>query len=132
MSPDKPRRQQRVQGGSRSRINVRVTPSVYDELKWRAKLAGLSLPRYLVECGLRRHSGWSLLEQRFWTTEWEAVRSKLGRSGGALNQLAARTNSGQAVTDQQLAAALDYHTAAVNELREVLNAVDPRRSPTGQ
>nr|WP_091455035.1 hypothetical protein [Actinokineospora iranica] len=102
---------------------------MYDELKWRAKLAGLSLPRYLVECGLRRHGGWSLLEQRFWTAEWEAVRTKLGRSGGALNQLAARVNSGQPVTDQQLTAALDYHTAAVNELRDILETVAPRRSP---
>ena len=47
------RRQRRVEGGSSLRINVRTTTLTYARLYADSAVAGLSLPRYLVECALR-------------------------------------------------------------------------------
>jgi hypothetical protein len=121
------RRQRRVRGGAETRINIRTTVVVRAALTARAAVAGLSVPLYLIECGLREPDGWSLHQQRHWVAEWEAAAVKLSRSGSALNQLARQANSGHVVGQQQLQAALAYHQRVLNELRRSLDAVDPHR-----
>ncbi|MGX7829084.1 hypothetical protein ACTG9Q_28780 [Actinokineospora sp. 24-640] len=121
------RRQRRVRGGAETRINIRTTVMVRAALTVRAAVAGLSVPLYLVECGLREPDGWSLRQQRHWVAEWEAAAVKLSRSGSALNQLARQANSGHAVGRQQLQAALAYHQRVLDELHRVLGAVDQHR-----
>lgn len=121
------RRQRRVRGGAETRINIRTTVLVRAALEARAAVAGLSVPLYLVECGLREPHGWSLHQQRHWVAEWEAAAVKLSRSGSALNQLARQANSGHVVGQQQLQAALTYHQRVLDELHRVLGAVDRHR-----
>lgn len=121
------RRQRRVRGGAETRINIRTTVLVRAALEARAAVAGLSVPLYLVECGLREPDGWSLHQQRHWVAEWEAAAVKLSRSGSALNQLARQANSGHVVGEQQLQAALTYHQRVLDELHRVLGAVDQHR-----
>ncbi|WP_447006652.1 hypothetical protein ACRAKI_09320 [Saccharothrix isguenensis] len=121
------RRQRRVRGGAETRINIRTTIKVRAALAARAAVAGLSVPLYLVECGLREPDGWSLHQQRHWVAEWEAAAVKLSRSGSALNQLARQANSGHVVGQQQLQAALAYHQRVLDELHRVLAAVDQHR-----
>ncbi|OKI20821.1 hypothetical protein A6A25_37330 [Saccharothrix sp. CB00851] len=114
-------------GGAETRINVRTTIEVRAALAARAAVAGLSVPLYLVECGLREPDGWSLHQQRHWMAEWEAAAVKLSRSGSSLNQLARQANSGHVVGQQQLQAALNYHQQVLDELHQALDAVDPHR-----
>ncbi|WP_329793560.1 hypothetical protein V1227_17020 [Lentzea sp. DG1S-22] len=121
------RRQRRVRGGAETRINIRTSGLVRDALEARAVVAGLSVPLYLVECGLREPDGWSLRQQRHWVAEWEAAAVKLSRSGSALNQLARQANSDHVIGQQQLQAALTYHQRVLDELYRVLGAVDQRR-----
>jgi hypothetical protein len=121
------RRQRRVRGGAETRINIRTTVVVRAALTARAAVAGLSVPLYLIECGLREPDGWSLHQQRHWVAEWEAAAVKLSRSGSALNQLARQANSGYVVGQQQLQASLAYHKRVLDELHRVLGAVDQRR-----
>ena len=117
---DGQRRQRRVPGGSHLRIHVRVTVKVHEELKWRARLAGLSTPRYLVECGLRHQSGGTLHDRRLWLEHAEMAQGRLGRIGGILNQLAAAKHSGHSPAEPQLTAALDYLHETVTQLRRAL------------
>jgi len=121
------RQQRRVRGGAETRINIRTTVLVQAALEARAAVAGLSVPLYLVECGLREPDGWSLRQQRHWIAEWEAAAVKLSRSGSALDQLARQANSGHVVGQQQLQAALTYHQRVFDELYRVLGAVDQHR-----
>ncbi|MGX7823560.1 plasmid mobilization protein [Actinokineospora sp. 24-640] len=117
---DGPRRQRRVPGGAPQRVYVRVTTQVHQELVWRAKLVGLSVPRYLVECGLRHQDGGSLHDRRLWLEHAETAQARLGRVGGLLNQLAAGMHSGRPPTDPQLTAALAYVQETATLLRAAL------------
>jgi hypothetical protein len=117
---DGQRRQRRVPGGAHLRIYVRVTGKVHQELKWRAKLAGLSVPRYLVESGLRHQGGGSLYDRRLWLEHAETAQGRLGRIGGLLNQLAAANHSGYPPTEPQLTAALDYLNETLTHLHNAL------------
>lgn len=126
------RRQRRQPGGSPQRINIRTTTLVYAVLHARAAVAGLSLPRYLVESGLREASGsWSLRQQRWWAERLDVVEVRLIRIGTNLNQIAARLHA-TGEPDAGTAAALDYLTATLARHREILDALDPaaeRRRP---
>ncbi|QFZ17711.1 hypothetical protein [Saccharothrix syringae] len=116
-----------MRGGAETRINIRTTVMVRAALEVRAAVARLSVPLYLVECGLREPDGWSLHQQRYWVAEWEAAAVKLSRSGSALKQLARQADSGHVVDQQQLQAALTYHQRVLDELHRVLDAVDRHR-----
>ncbi|MEU4803069.1 hypothetical protein [Actinosynnema sp. NPDC023587] len=128
MTQRKARRQRRVRGGSPVSIHVRTTEITYAALVIRAALAKLSVPRYLVESGLRdTTTGWSLREQRWWAERLDTVETRLIRIGTNLNQVAAASNStGQ--PPQGLPAALDYLAATLDWLRTVLEAIDPADS----
>lgn len=121
----KTRRQRRVRGGSPLRINVRTTPTTYARLVAGAAVAGLSVPRFLVESALRRSSGgWSLREQRWWAERLDVVETRLIRISTNLNQMAAATNSTGELPDT-LAGALRYLESTLDRHREVLAAIDP-------
>jgi hypothetical protein len=129
----KPRRQRRVAGGSRQRINVRITTETYARLVMGAAVAGLSLPRFLIESTLREsRDAWSLREQRWWAERIDTVETRLMRVGVNLNQMAAATNVTGELPDA-LAGALAYVEETLRRHREVLDAIDPsdrsRRGP---
>ncbi|MBE1573874.1 MobC family plasmid mobilization relaxosome protein [Amycolatopsis japonica] len=119
------RRQRRVPGGSQKRINCRTTEHTYQRLEKRAEAAGLSLPRYLIESGLRDEAGqWSLRQQRWWAERLDVVETRLIRIGVNLNQIATVANS-TGELDPGLAGALSYLRAAVQRYEEILDAIDP-------
>lgn len=119
------RRQRRVEGGSPMRINVRTTMRTYADLVAASKVAGLSVPRYLIESALRESTGgWSLRQQRWWAERLDVVETRLIRIGTNLNQMAAVTNAtGQ--PPEALAAALTYLVETLDRQRTVLDAIDP-------
>jgi hypothetical protein len=129
----KPRRQRRVPGGSPARINIRTTEATRAELDSRAAAAGVSLPRYLVECGLGDGLAgtWSLRQRRWVAERLDVIDTRLDRIGVNLNQLTAAAHAtGHVPTG--LAGALAYHTATQQLLRQVLAALDttdPTRGP---
>src|SRR4051812_45727721 len=90
----KPRRQRRGEGGAPQRINVRTTTETYIRLVMGAAVAGLSVPRFLIESTLREsRNGWSLREQRWWAERMDTVETRLIRVGVNLNQMAAAANA---------------------------------------
>ena len=106
-------------------INVRTTTLTYDRLFEDSARAGVSLPRYLIECALREpEGGWSLRQQRWLAAQLDTVGTRLIRIGKNLNQMAAVTNATGEVP-QGLATALEYFGATLDQLREVLGAIDP-------
>jgi hypothetical protein len=119
------RRQRRVEGGSPMRINVRTTMRTYADLVAASKVAGLSVPRYLIESALRESTGgWSLRQQRWWAERLDVVETRLIQIGTNLNQMAAVTNAtGQ--PPEALAAALTYLVETLDRQRTVLDAIDP-------
>jgi uncharacterized protein (DUF1778 family) len=120
-----PKRQTRTPGGRAARINIRTDNDTHDRLAERAAEAGLSLPRYLVESGLRDADGtWSLRQQRWWAERLEVVDTRLIRAGTNLKQIAAAANAVGRI-DPGLAGAVAYHNETVLRLRRVLGAVDP-------
>jgi hypothetical protein len=135
----KTRRQRRVTGGSPVSIHVRTTETTYTALVIHAALAGLSVPRYLIESGLREtdtdtdtDTGWSLRQQRWWAERLDTVETRLIRIGTNLNQLATVAN-GTGTLPPELHAALGYFTATLEQHRAVLTAIDPAdssREPT--
>lgn len=119
------RRQRRVAGGAQQRINVRVPEETYAALVVRAAVAGLSLPRYLVESGLREASGgWSLRQQRWWAQRLDVVDVRLVRIGVNLNQIAARLNA-TGELDAGVTGAVGYLEETLERHRLVLDALDP-------
>ena len=107
------------------RINVRTTMNTYIELVAASKVAGLSVPRYLIESALRESSGgWSLRQQRWWADRLDTVETRLIRIGTNLNQMAAVTNTTGQPPDG-LAAALTYLTSTLDRHRAVLDEIDP-------
>lgn len=118
------RRQRRVEGGSPMRINVRTTIDTYAALAAASAVAGLSLPRYLIESGLRDSAGgWSLREQRWWAERLDVVETRLIRIGTNLNQMAAATNStGQ--LPEPFVGALAYLATTLDRHQAVLAAID--------
>ncbi|MGB3438253.1 MAG: plasmid mobilization relaxosome protein MobC [Actinophytocola sp.] len=128
MTQRKTRRQRRVRGGSPVSIHVRTTETTYAALIVRAAAAGLSVPRYLVESGLRdTDTGWSLRQQRWWAERLDTAETRLIRIGTNLNQIATVANS-TGHLPPGLPAALDYLAASLDRLRTVLEAVDPADS----
>lgn len=87
-------RQRRVQGGRGRRVEVRLTDEEYDGLARRAAVAGVSVPRFLVECGLDP-SGPSPGEKRAKFATFMAVRRTLAGAATNLNQLAKWANTEQ-------------------------------------
>lgn len=121
------RRQRRVPGGSTARINVRTTEAVHTELSRRAEQAKLSVPRYLVESGLSDPSSGSSLRSRRWVAErLETVEVRLVRIGTNLNQMATRLAATDRL-DTGLAGALGYHQDTLQQLRALLELLDPPR-----
>jgi mobilization protein MobC len=119
------RRQRRVEGGSPMRINVRTTMHTYAALAAASKVAGLSVPRFLIESALHESTGgWSLRQQRWWAERLDVVETRLIRIGTNLNQMTAVTNTTGQPPDG-LAAALTYLTATLDRHRAVLDAIDP-------
>jgi hypothetical protein len=108
------------------RINVRTTVETYAALAAASTLSGLSLPRYLVESGLRDGAGgWSLREQRWWAERLNTVETRLVRVGTNLNQMAAAAHAAGVPHETVLRYALDYLTVTLEQHRAVLTAIDP-------
>jgi hypothetical protein len=119
------RRQRRVPGGAQQRINVRVPDQTYAALVVRAAVAGLSLPRYLVESGLREASGgWSLRQQRWWAQRLDVVDVRLTQIGISLNQIVVGLNATSEI-GADLSAAVGHLEEALARHRLVLDALDP-------
>ncbi|HEX3783666.1 MAG TPA: plasmid mobilization relaxosome protein MobC [Pseudonocardiaceae bacterium] len=119
------RRQRRVEGGSPKRINVRTTVETHAALVAASMLAGLSLPRYLIESALHGPlQGWSLRDQRWWVERLDVAETRLIRIGTNLNQMAAVANA-TGELNPALTHALTYLDATLDQLRTVLDALDP-------
>jgi hypothetical protein len=119
------RRQRRVPGGSVKRINCRTTEPTYGRLEDRARAAGLSLPRYLIESGLRDEAGqWSVRQQRWWVERLGVVETRLIRVGVNLNQIAAVANA-TGELDEGLVGTLGYVRVTLQRHEEILDAIDP-------
>lgn len=116
-------RRQRRHPQGRRHTTVRLSDEEERALRALAETAGVSLPRYLVECGLRGSStgrAVSLREQRQLAEQLGTALVRLRRIGAVLNQLAARLNSTGEHGAGELAAALAYHRETVAQLRSVL------------
>lgn len=85
-------RQRRVVGGRSRRVEVRVTDAEYEVLAARAGVVGVSVPRFLVECGLDT-GGLSPGEKRAKFATFMAVRRTLAGAATNLNQLAKWANT---------------------------------------
>ncbi|WHT21885.1 plasmid mobilization relaxosome protein MobC [Crossiella sp. CA-258035] len=119
------RRQRRVEGGSPKRINCRTTEPTYDRLHALAKAAGLSLPNYLIQSGLRDRPGaWSLRQQRWWAEQLEVVEVRLIRIGTNLNQMATAANA-TGELPEGLSGALAYFNETLARHQAVLDAIAP-------
>ena len=106
------------------RINVRTTVATDARLREDSAAAGLSLPRYLIECALRESDrSWSLRQQRWCAEQLDVVDTRLIRIGTNLNQMARAANATGEVPPE-LAAALEYFTATLDRLQGVLDAID--------
>lgn len=104
---------------------MRLSDEERTQLRELADAAGLSLPRYLVECGLRGGAGGrlSLREQRQLGEQLGTALVRLNRSGGSLNQIAARLHATGKLEPGELSAALAYHRQTQQQLRAVLQSV---------
>lgn len=107
------------------RINVRTTVDTYAALVAASTLAGLSLPRYLIESALHGPlPGWSLRDQRWWVERLDVAETRLIRIGTNLNQMAAVANA-TGELNLALTYALTYLNGTLDQLRTVLDALDP-------
>lgn len=131
--PDHPaKRQRRVEGGSPMRINVRTTVETHAALVAEAMLAGVSLPRYLIESALHGPlPGWSLGDQRWWVERLDVAETRLIRIGTNLNQMAAVANA-TGELNPALTHSLSYLNETLDRLRAVLDALDPSDRPRQQ
>ena len=107
------------------RINIRTTVETYAALVAESAVAGLSLPRYLIESALHGPlTGWSLRDQRWWVDRLDVAETRLIRIGTNLNQMAAVANATGEV-NPALTHALTYLNTTLDRLRAVLDALDP-------
>ena len=119
------KRQRRVEGGSPMRINVRTTVETYAALVAASMVAAVSLPRYLIESALHGPlPGWRLGDQRWWVNRLDIAETRLIRIGTNLNQLAAVSNA-TGELNPALVRALTYLNDTLDQLRAVLDALDP-------
>jgi hypothetical protein len=119
------KRQRRVEGGSPKRINIRTTVETYAALAAEAMLAGVSLPRYLIESALHGLLlGWNLGDQRWWVDRLDVAETRLIRIRTNLNQMAAVANA-TGELNPALTHALAYLNETLDQLRAVLDALDP-------
>lgn len=79
-------RRRRVDGGRRRQINIRVTDVEFEQLEVRARAAGVSVPRLLVESVLAR-DGVTPPERRALYASFLAARRTLAGAANNLNQL---------------------------------------------
>jgi hypothetical protein len=107
------------------RINVRTTVETYAALVAESMVAGLSLPRYLIESALHGPlQGWSLRDQRWWVERLDVAETRLIRIGTNLNQTAAVANA-TGELNPALTHSLSYLNETLHQLRAVLDALDP-------
>jgi hypothetical protein len=119
------KRQRRVEAGSAIRINVRTTVETHAALVAESMLAGVSLPRLLIESALHGPlQGWSLHDQRWWVERLDVAETRLIRIGTNLNQTAAVANA-TGELNPALTHSLSYLNETLHQLRAVLDALDP-------
>ena len=126
MNQPRKRRQRRVKGGAKERINVRTTPEMYNRVADAAEAAGLSMPRFLIESALRESAeGWSLREQRWWAERLDTVETRLIRIGVNLNQMATAANATGRLPES-VWYSLKYCDETLEKLRRVLEKIGPK------
>jgi len=91
-----------------------VTGAELAQLRARARAAGLSLSRYLVEAALAPNRVPSVEDR----ARLERALFHLCKAGVNLNQVARRLNGGEDVPPPQLARALEATARAAEQLRE--------------
>ena len=101
-------------------VPVRMTPDENSRLKERANQAGLSLSRYLVECGLI--TGPSTYEDR---EQRERALMEIRRVGNNLNQVARRLNGRTGTINSQ---GVEQVLAELSDALQQLRALLPDRS----
>jgi hypothetical protein len=94
------------------RFSVRASEQELAQLRVRARRAGLSLSRYLVESGLALADAPTPEERR----QRERALFHVRRVGLNLNQIARRLNSPLPVAEEELAETLAAVRAAVSDL----------------
>lgn len=116
-------RRRRVQGGRSKRVVVRLTEEEHSVLVERAAAAGVSVPRFLIECGLDP-TGVSPAERRAKFATFMAVRRTLAGAATNLNQLARWANTehqwpvGAAPAADAVAVAAARLEVAIGELEQ--------------
>ena len=93
VSEDKAVRQRRVEGGRQHRWTVRASDEDAEVLKAKADSAGLSVPRFLVECAVGSE-GLTAPERKARLIALRALKRQLSGACNNLNQIARVVNSG--------------------------------------
>lgn len=104
---------------------VRLTDDEHRRISYRAKQAGLSVSRYLIETALRdmpltseeKEHAEAIIFQRGWAI------NEVARVGNNLNQIARQLNSQRgSITSDAILMALIEVASVINELRRLLSA----------
>lgn len=111
------RRRRRVPGGKAHQHLVRVTPEEEAELVARARAAGVSVSRLLVESAL----GARPVNRTVVATELIGLRGQIRKIGGHSNQLAHAANAGQPVGAGDLADVLGELDALTDRWLDVID-----------
>jgi hypothetical protein len=88
-----------IPGGRRRQVIVRLSDDEHGTLERRARTAGVSLQRYLVEAGLSGHAG-DGAARRSAERELMQARAVLRAAGNNLNQLTKWANANGAIPAQ--------------------------------
>lgn len=87
------KRQERAEGGRAARVNIRMTADDSLRLTAAAERAGLSLPAYLVESGLRAGNFDTKSDRDAAVYEVIKLERQVARIGNNVNQIAHRLNA---------------------------------------
>ena len=110
-----------IPGGRRRQVIVRLTDDEHATLERRARTAGVSVQRYLVEAGLSGHAG-DGAARRSAERELMQARAVLRAAGNNLNQLTKWANANGAIPAQieSVLATLRSATGFVSERADAL------------
>ena len=110
-----------IPGGRRRQVIVRLTDDEHATLERRARTAGVSVQRYLVEAGLSGHAGEGAA-RRSAERELMQARAVLRAAGNNLNQLTKWANANGAIPAQieSVLATVTSATASVSKRADAL------------
>jgi len=118
-----------IPGGRRRQVIVRLSDDEHGTLERRARMAGVSVQRYLVEAGLSGHAG-DGAARRSAERELMQARAVLRAAGNNLNQLTKWANANGAIPAQieSVLATVRSATAFVSKRADALASTFERFS----